>query len=81
MNGASGSRHINGIQTLLIKEYYPGLVFHKGELHPPMKWEHFYSITLNGETVAVKIKRELWVSVFIAPHFSILHIRWTSLKQ
>jgi hypothetical protein len=68
MNGASGSRHINGIQALLIKEYNPGLVFHKGELHPPMKWEHFYIVTLNGETVAVKIKRELWVSVFIAPH-------------
>ena len=81
MNGASSSCHINGIQALLIKEYYPGLVFHKGELQPPMKWEHFYSITLNGETLAAKIKRELWVSVFIAPHFSILHIRWTFLKQ
>jgi hypothetical protein len=53
----------------------------KGELQPPMKWEHFYSVTLNGETLAVKIKRVLWVSVFIALHFSILHIHWTFLKQ
>ena len=61
MSGADGSRHINGIQGLLIREYYPGFVTHNGEEKPPMKWEHFYSVISNGETLAAKIKRELWV--------------------
>ena len=82
MSGGSGSRHINGIQGLLIREYYPGLVTHKGEVQAPMKWEHFSSVTdSNGDTLAAKIKREFWVSIFIAPHFSILRICWTFLKQ
>ena len=58
MSGADGSRHINGIQGLLIREYYPGFVTHNGEEKPPMKWEHFYSVISNGETLAAKIKRE-----------------------
>jgi hypothetical protein len=58
------------------------LVTIKGERKPPMKWDHFYLITVpEGGSLAEKIKREFWVSVFIATHFSILHIRWTFLKQ
>jgi hypothetical protein len=32
-----GARHINGILSLLIKEYYPGLVTIDGVRKPPMK--------------------------------------------
>lgn len=92
--GGTGARHINGILSLLIKEYYPGLVTIDGVRKPPMKWEHFHLHTVPAlepegsdlagsparESLAEKIKREFWVSVFIATHFSILHIRWTFLK-
>jgi hypothetical protein len=60
-----------------------------------MKWELFHLHTVPmpelergdragspaRETLAEKIKREFWVSVFITMHFSILHIPWTFLKQ
>jgi len=82
VSGKKGACHINGIQGLLIKEYYPGLVTIKGEEQPPMSWEHFYAIEdSSGETLADKIKREFWVSLSITPHFSILFIRWAFLKQ
>jgi hypothetical protein len=86
--GGTGARHINGILALLIKEYYPGLVTFDCVRKPPMKWEHFHLRTVPAlepkggdragsparETLAEKIKREFWVSVFITTHFSILHI-------
>ena len=63
MSGEGESRHINGIQGLLIKEYYPGLVDVDGELKVPTRWAHFYLIDVGGETLAAKIKREFWVSL------------------
>jgi hypothetical protein len=71
------------------------LVTIDGVRKPPMKWEHFHLHTVPmhepeggdrtgspvRETLAEKIKREFGVSVFIATHFSILHIPWTFLKQ
>jgi hypothetical protein len=70
------------------------LVTIDGVRKPPMKWEHFHLHTVPAlepegsdlagsptrESLAEKIKREFWVSVFIATHFSILHIHWTFLK-
>jgi hypothetical protein len=44
--GGTGARHINGILSLLIKEYYPGLVTIDGIRKPPMKWEHFHLHTV-----------------------------------
>lgn len=64
MTGGSDARHVNAIQGLLIRENYPGLVTHAGVAQPPMKWEHFYSVSVGNETLAAKIKRELWVSLF-----------------
>jgi hypothetical protein len=62
MSGAGQARHINGIQGLLIKENYPGLVNVNGEMKVPTKWSHFYLVKEGGETIAAKIKREFWVS-------------------
>jgi hypothetical protein len=89
------SRHVNGILSLLIREYYPGMVTIDGVRQPPMQWDHFHVHTVpvpepeGGDradsparkTLAAKIKREFWVSVFITTHFSILHIHWMFLKQ
>ena len=63
MSGAGQARHINGIQGLLIKEYYPGLVNVNGEMKVPTKWSHFYLVEEGGKTIAAKIKREFWVSL------------------
>jgi hypothetical protein len=74
--GGTGALHINGILSLLIKEYYPGLVTIDGVRKPPMKWEHFHLHTVPvlepegsdragspaHESLADKIKREFWVS-------------------
>ncbi|XP_066344399.1 uncharacterized protein [Miscanthus floridulus] len=60
VSGAGQARHINGIQGLLIKEYYPGLVNVNGEMKVPTKWSHFYLVEEGGETIAAKIKREFW---------------------
>jgi hypothetical protein len=94
-DGARGSRHVNGILSLLIREYYPGMVTIEGVRQPPMQWDHFHLHIVPvpepkgcdragspaREPHVVKIKREFWVSVFITTHFSILHIRWTFFKQ
>jgi hypothetical protein len=76
--GGTGACHINGILSLLIKEYYPGLVTIDGIRKLPMKWEHFHLHIVPvpepeggdragspaREPLAEKIKREFWVSVF-----------------
>jgi hypothetical protein len=63
VSGAGQARHINGIQGLLIKEYYPGLVNVNGEMKVPTKWSHFYLVEEGGETITAKIKREFWVTL------------------
>jgi hypothetical protein len=51
--------HVNGIQGLLIKKHYPGLVTIGGKEIVPDKWEHFYQVKdVHDEILAVKIKRE-----------------------
>jgi hypothetical protein len=75
-------RHVYGIQGLLIKKHYPGFVTIGGKEIVLDKWEHFYQVKdVHVEILAVKIKREFWVSLCIAPHISILRIRWTFFKQ
>ena len=64
MSGGGNSRHINGIQSLLIKEHYPGRVTHTGVTGPPYTWEAFAEVTdtVHGN-VAARIKAEFWVSL------------------
>jgi hypothetical protein len=77
------SRHATSVQGLLIKKHYPGLVTIEGREIVPEKWHHFFLVkdVKTDEVLADKIKREFWVSLCIAPHISILRIRWTFFKQ
>lgn len=61
VSGGGESRHINGIQSLLIKKNYPGMVDFRGVREPPYTWSHFLSV--NEGALAAKIKSEFWVSL------------------
>jgi hypothetical protein len=64
VSGGGNARHINGIQSLLIRKHYPGMVTHAGVTGPPFTWEHFSSVTdTEHGTLAAKIKMEFWVSL------------------
>ena len=57
-------RHINGIQGILIRQHYPGMVTYAGVTSPPLTWDHFYATEGNEfGTVAAWIKAEFWVSL------------------
>ena len=60
VSGGGSSRHINGIQSLLIKKHYPGLVQSGAVREPPYTWDHF--LREDEGALAAKIKREFWVS-------------------
>jgi hypothetical protein len=63
VSGGGNARHINGIQSLLIRQHFPGMVLHAGVRGPPYTWEHFSSVEDNEHgTLANRIKRKFWVS-------------------
>jgi hypothetical protein len=55
----NSARLVNGIQGLLIRKHHPGLV--NGQVP---RWKHFYEVQdAHDEVLALKIKREFWVSL------------------
>ena len=74
VSGGGNARHVNGIQSLLLRKHYPGRVTHAGVTGPPWSWEHFASIVdPDHGTLATRVKREFWVSLHRTALLSTTH--------
>ena len=76
----SQAKKSNGVITVILKEYFPGLVNYKGRVEPPWTWEHYaaapdapdeYGVEYNS--CLERVEETFWVIFAIyVPHPIIL---------